>query len=57
MVKALESTWKSNDRSLAWLKMKPDYLHDLEQDALIIGACYGQGRRSAGVVLSPSVPS
>ena len=49
MVKALNSIWKSNDRSLNWLKMKPDYAQNLEIDTLIIGAFYGQGKRSAGV--------
>jgi ATP-dependent DNA ligase len=44
MVKDLRSQWIMNDRSGSWLKMKPDYEHGVEIDALIIGGQYGTGR-------------
>ena len=51
MIKALDSPWKVNDRSGAWLKMKPDYAHGLEIDCLIIGACYGAGKREGTILI------
>lgn len=33
-----------NDRGNAWLKIKPDYVHSNDIDAVIIGAFYGTGR-------------
>ena len=43
MVKALDSPWRSADRSSLWLKMKPDYVHSADIDAVIIGGYYGSG--------------
>lgn len=37
MVKALDSAWVVNDRNSSWIKLKPDYVHATEIDALIIG--------------------
>ncbi|KAK9791616.1 hypothetical protein WJX73_000051 [Symbiochloris irregularis] len=47
VIKALDSPWACNDRSSNWLKMKPDYAFGIEIDCLILGASYGEGRRSA----------
>ncbi|DBA75732.1 TPA: hypothetical protein ACH3X1_010149 [Trebouxia sp. C0004] len=44
IIKALDSAWQMNDRSNAWLKIKPDYVHSNDIDAVIIGAFYGTGR-------------
>ena len=44
IIKALDSPWQMNDRSNAWLKIKPDYVHSNDIDAVIIGAFYGTGR-------------
>lgn len=44
IIKALDSPWQMNDRSNAWLKIKPDYVHSSDIDAVIIGAFYGTGR-------------
>lgn len=49
MVKAADSPWRCNDRGLSWLKIKADYVHNVEIDAVIIGARYGTGRRAGGV--------
>jgi DNA ligase-4 len=49
VVKDLSSRWLPNDRSTAWLKFKPEYVHSHEIDALIIGGYYGTGKRG-GVV-------
>ena len=49
IVKALDSLWQSNDRSNAWLKIKPDYVHSNDIDAVIIGAFYGTGRHGGQV--------
>ena len=43
-MKALDSLWQPNGCSNAWLRMKPDYVHSNEIDAVIIGAFYGKGR-------------
>ncbi|KAK9803302.1 hypothetical protein WJX72_010348 [[Myrmecia] bisecta] len=45
VIKQADSEWKMNDRSNAWLKLKPDYVHNLEIDAVIIGGYYGTGAR------------
>ncbi|KAK9809528.1 hypothetical protein WJX73_008973 [Symbiochloris irregularis] len=47
VIKALDSPWACNDRSSNWLKIKPDYAFGIEIDCLILGASYGEGRRSA----------
>lgn len=44
IIKALDSPWQMNDRGNAWLKIKPDYVHSNDIDAVIIGAFYGTGR-------------
>lgn len=49
ILKALDNPWKANDRSDSWLKLKPDYVHQSEIDAVIIGGHYGTGRR-AGII-------
>ena len=38
-----------NDRSNTWLKIKPDYVHSNDIDAVIIGAFYGTGRHGGQV--------
>ena len=48
-MKALDSLWQMNDRSNAWLKIKPDYVHSNDIDAVIIGAFYGTGRHGGQV--------
>ena len=49
VVKSLNAPWKANDRSGAWIKIKPDYVHHAEVDAIIIGAHYGAGRRAGDI--------
>jgi DNA ligase-4 len=49
VVKALNSSWVINDRSGAWLKVKPDYLENVEVDCLVIGGYYGTGRNGGQI--------
>ena len=49
VVKDLDSPWKTNDRSNSWLKLKPDYVHASDIDAVIIGGYYGTGRRAGDI--------
>ena len=49
IVKALDSPWQMNDRSSAWLKIKSDYVHSNDIDAVIIGAFNGTGRHGGQV--------
>jgi DNA ligase 4 len=37
MVKALGSPWEPNNRSYNWLKMKPDYVSEVDIDMVVIG--------------------
>lgn len=37
LIKALDSPWISNDRSGSWLKMKLDYIRNMDIDAAILG--------------------
>ena len=50
MVKVLDSLYRPNERSTAWLKMKADYIDELGDtlDLVIIGGYFGEGKR-AGV--------
>ena len=45
MVKLLDSQWRPDDRSGAWLKIKPDYIHSNDIDAVIIACFFGGGAR------------
>jgi DNA ligase-4 len=49
VVKAADSSWRCNDRGLSWLKIKADYVQNVDIDAVIIGAKFGTGRRGGGV--------
>jgi hypothetical protein len=50
VVKALNSEWRMNDRvSNSWLKIKPDYITQLDIDAVIIGGHFGTGRHGRKV--------
>ncbi len=49
VVKAADSPWRCNDRGMAWLKIKADYVHKVEIDAVIIGAKFGTGRRGGAI--------
>ncbi len=49
LVKAANSAWRCNDRGLNWLKIKADYVHKVEIDAVIIGARFGTGRRGGAI--------
>lgn len=56
VVKALDSAWVINGRNSSWIKLKPDYVHATEIDALIIGIykpTHGKGEFPSlqGVVL------
>eukprot|EP00884_Botryococcus_braunii_P018365 jgi/Botrbrau1/5211/Bobra.0172s0075.1 len=49
VVKALDSSWIVNGRNNSWIKVKPDYVHATDIDALIIGIynpTHGYGGRS-----------
>ncbi len=48
IIKAADSPWVTNDRSSAWVKLKPDYVRQSEIDAVIIGGLYGEGQRRSG---------
>jgi hypothetical protein len=38
ILKDLDSKWEPSDRSIKWLKLKPDYIHsESDLDVLIIG--------------------
>lgn len=45
VVKNLTSQWIPNDRSDAWLKIKPDYLRKHDLDAVVVGSFYSSGKR------------
>lgn len=45
VVKNLNSQWLPNDRSDAWLKIKPDYLRKHDLDAVVVGSFYSKGKR------------
>ena len=47
MIKAPASTWEAK-RNKSWLKFKPDYLNQLDIDAVVIAAWHGSGRRGRG---------
>lgn len=49
VVKAADAPWRCNDRGLSWLKIKADYVHKVEIDAVIIGAKFGTGRRGGAI--------
>ncbi|KDD74401.1 hypothetical protein H632_c1341p0, partial [Helicosporidium sp. ATCC 50920] len=46
VLKSVTSPWVVNDRSGAWVKIKPDYVHRLDIDAVVLGGWYGSGRRN-----------
>lgn len=49
VVKNLDSAWMPNDRSNNnWVKLKPDYVHQSDIDAVVIGGRWGAGRNRAG---------
>ena len=50
IIKAADSPWVTNDRSSAWVKLKPDYVKQSELDAVIIGGLYGKRQKSAGKI-------
>lgn len=37
VIKALDSMWTTNDRSGSWLKIKLDYVRNMDIDAVIVG--------------------
>jgi ATP-dependent DNA ligase len=47
--KQLESPWKPDDRSGAWVKMKPEYIGQQELDCVIIAVYLGNGSRGGQV--------
>ena len=52
IVKDLGSVWAPGDRRGTWVKLKPDYVHNSEIDAVIIAGCHGAGRRGGGEMIS-----
>ena len=52
IVKDLGSVWAPRDRRGTWVKLKPDYVHNSEIDAVIIAGCHGTGRRGGGELIS-----
>ena len=50
MFKSLASTYEPGSRNAEWIKLKPDYVHDMgdEPDLLIIGGYYGEGLKRGG---------
>lgn len=48
VAKALDSPWKADDKSGAWLKLKPDYFH--MQDVRAVFFSWGKGGRGAKAV-------
>ncbi|KAL6769116.1 LIG4 [Auxenochlorella protothecoides x Auxenochlorella symbiontica] len=60
VIKALDSMWTTNDRSGSWLKIKLDYVRNMDIDAVIVGGWYGQGRRGDAIsqfLLALAVPN
>lgn len=52
VIKALDGQWVANDRSLNWLKCKPDYLEGATDiDAVILGGWYGGGHRGGKIAM------
>nr|XP_017259048.1 PREDICTED: DNA ligase 4 isoform X1 [Daucus carota subsp. sativus] len=50
VLKDLASKWEPSDRSIKWLKLKPEYIRaGSDLDVLIIGGYYGSGRRGGEV--------
>lgn len=51
IIKKLDSTYKLDDRSNDWVKMKCDYIDSLVDtlDLVIVGAYYGEGKRVKGL--------
>ncbi|KAJ1554323.1 DNA ligase (ATP), partial [Nowakowskiella sp. JEL0078] len=47
VIKNPNSEYVAAERGKSWLKLKPDYFHNLSDDldVLLIGACMGEGRR------------
>jgi len=52
MFKSLASTYAPGARDGDWMKLKPDYVHDMgdELDLLILAGYYGEGTRRSGEV-------
>ncbi|GHP12181.1 DNA ligase [Pycnococcus provasolii] len=46
MIKSLSTKWLPNDRSTAWLKLKPEYTQVMDIDAVVVGAYRGTGKRA-----------
>lgn len=51
IVKKLDSTYKLDERTKDWVKMKCDYIDNLIDtlDLVIIGGYYGEGKRARGI--------
>jgi len=51
IIKKLDSTYKLDDRTRDWVKMKCDYIDSLVDtlDLVIIGGYYGEGKRTVGI--------
>lgn len=50
VLKDLASKWEPSDRSIKWLKLKPEYIRaGSDLDVLIIGGYYGSGRHGGEV--------
>ncbi|XP_020251503.1 DNA ligase 4, partial [Asparagus officinalis] len=50
ILKDLGSKWEPGDRSVKWMKLKPDYIHaGADLDVLIIGGYFGSGRHGGEV--------
>ena len=45
VIKLLSSEWVPASRSTNWLKVKPEYVTEVEVEGVVIGANYGTGRR------------
>lgn len=52
IIKKLESTYKLDDRTRDWVKMKCDYIDSLVDtlDLAIVGGYYGEGKRVRGII-------
>ena len=50
--KSLDSNYTAGARDNDWMKLKPDYVHDMgdELDLLIIAGYYGEGNRRGGAI-------